>query len=327
LNARKAAAVIGILSALMLAAGIILYFVWEAGERQKIVAEYLPDSSQITEADIYVGGKRYIYNQDLVNILFMGVDKSEEVRIQNISGKAGQADNIMLISLNTEEQTARVIQISRDSMTDIDIYDAAGNYYMTINAQLALQYAYGLGGKSSCWAVKKTVRELLYDVPIDAYVSLNVGGIGAINDALGGVTVVMEDDYTDIDPHFTEGEKVHLDGVMAERYIRKRDINVDASNQDRMKRQSDYLSALSAVMGEKHRQGTLDYESIYQVAEPYMVTDISLELLKTLGEYRYLTDEIEYLPGEIRAGEQYEEYHIDDMQLQNDIVRWFYLPV
>ena len=85
-------------------------------------------------------------------------------------------------------------------MTDIDIYDANGNYYTSVNAQLATQYAYGNAEQSSCWAKKKTVSELLFDLPIDGYVSLNIDAISTMNDAVGGVEITIPEDYTVIDP-------------------------------------------------------------------------------------------------------------------------------
>ena len=75
-----------------------------------------------------------------------------------------------------------MLQVSRDSMTDVDIYDANGNYYTSVRAQIATQYAYGDGKQSSCLAMEKTVSELLYDLPIAGYVSLDIAGIHAMQD-------------------------------------------------------------------------------------------------------------------------------------------------
>lgn len=55
----------------------------------------------------------------------------------------GQADCIMLLCMNTEDMTGTLLNISRDSMTDIDIYDISGDFVATEKQQLALQYAYG----------------------------------------------------------------------------------------------------------------------------------------------------------------------------------------
>ena len=159
----------------------------------------------------------------------MGIDKDAEVSLSNMPGTSGQADCLMVISLDKSNETARVLQVSRDTMTDVDLFDVSGKYYTTVQAQIATQYAYGNGVQSSCFATKKTVSELLYDLPIDGYLSLNLSAISILNDAVGGVTVTVPEDYTDIDPAFTAGTTITLNGEQAEKYVRKRDITAPES--------------------------------------------------------------------------------------------------
>ena len=66
--------------------------------------------------------------------------------------------------------------------------------------QIALQYAYGDGGRKSCWLTKNAVSELLYGVKIDAYLAMTIEGIAKATDLIGGVTLTVPEDYTDIDP-------------------------------------------------------------------------------------------------------------------------------
>ena len=61
-------------------------------------------------------------------------------------GDAGQADCIMLLSLDKETKEGRILQINRNTMTQIDTYDSTGSAFGTVNAQLATQYAYCIGG-------------------------------------------------------------------------------------------------------------------------------------------------------------------------------------
>ena len=49
-------------------------------------------------------GKEYTYNQSIRNILFIGVDKKEEMQIKDYAGRGGQADCLILLSLNTREK-------------------------------------------------------------------------------------------------------------------------------------------------------------------------------------------------------------------------------
>lgn len=191
-------------------------------DHRQEVAKAQAQEEQVTQSSnpqtVTYQGQTYEYNRELTNILFMGVDKKEEVTLQDTPGTAGQADCIMILSLDEKTQTGKVLQISRDTMTDVDIYDVNGNFYTSVEAQIATQYAYGNGEKSSCWAMEKTVSELLYELPVDAYISLYIDSISTLNDAVGGVTLTIPEDYTEVDPAFVQGAVITMTGEQAERY-------------------------------------------------------------------------------------------------------------
>ena len=54
----------------------------------------------------------------------------------------------------------------------------------------------------------------------------------------------MQKDYTYIDPAFSEGAMVNLQGELAQKFVRTRDTTVFASNEDRMDRQSQFIKAM-----------------------------------------------------------------------------------
>ena len=58
----------------------------------------------------------------------------------------------------------------------------------------------------------------------------------------------MPEDYTAVDPAFEKGAEVTLNGELAEKYVRKRDIEVLDSNNQRMERQSQFMDALIEKM-------------------------------------------------------------------------------
>lgn len=257
------------------------------------------------------------------NYLFIGVDKKEEVTLQDTPGTAGQADCVMILSANKQTKKVKVLQVSRDSMTDVDIYDANGNYYTSVRAQIATQYAYGDGKQSSCLAMEKTVSELLYDLPIAGYVSLDIAGIHAINDAVGGVTITVPEDYTYIDSAFQKGAEITLTGDLAELYVRYRDINQEGSNNERMRRQTQYIPALISTI-RQNTSGVVSYYSLYKdVLAPYMVTDLGETQIDRLSSYE-LEEETEYVPGEVVPGEVNEEFHVNEEQLRDLLINMFY---
>ena len=110
-------------------------------------------------------------------------------------------------------------------MADVKIYGIDGDYMATETAQIATQYAYGDGEKRSCQLTREAVSNLLYDIPIHDYLSLNMSGIVPIVDQIGGVTMTVPEDYTAIDPVFVQGSTITLNGELTEKYIRSRDTS------------------------------------------------------------------------------------------------------
>ena len=203
-------------------------------KKQEASAEAGADETESQSGIIEEDGKKYKLNPDIKTVLFMGVDKEEKADLGNNPGENGQSDSLNLLVLNKEEKTAQIIQISRDSIVGIDIYDVTGNRLMTENGQIALQYAYGDGAEESCRLTSEKVSELMYGVNVDSYFSLTLEGLVAATDAVGGITLTVPEDYTAVDPAFEKGAEVTLNGELAEKYVRKRDIEVLDSNNQRM---------------------------------------------------------------------------------------------
>ena len=98
--------------------------------KNQMYGELLGDVEAVDDEDsdiVKYNGEKYKYNSDIRTVLFLGVDKSETVSLENQPGKGGQADTILLLVLNDNKKTAQILEISRDTMTDIDIYDISKN--------------------------------------------------------------------------------------------------------------------------------------------------------------------------------------------------------
>ena len=270
-------------------------------------------------------GETYKYNTSLINILFLGIDKSDSISLNYIPGNAGQSDCIILLSLNTETQQAAILQINRNTMTAIDIYDTSGNLTETITAQICLQYAYSTGNEASCRAVKTTVSELLYGLNIDGYFALDIDGVPEINDALGGIYVTMSYDYTYLDESYTAGATVLLEGEAAQTFVQYRDTEEFNSVEGRMYRQVDYVTALITSMNSS--SGADLYEILSPYLDTYVITDLDADELKAMKNYEYLTDSVLYLPGETIMGDEYEEFYVDEEEIQDLIIQNFYVKV
>lgn len=282
--------------------------------------------SQADDNVFYYDGKPYLYKQEIKNILFLGIDNDSEMKPNEFGELEGQADCIILISINKEEKTTNLFQISRDAMTEIDLFDVSGIQYSSTMSQISNQYAYGDGKESSCLAMKKTVSELLYEVPIYGYFALDIAAISVITDLLGGVEITVPEDYTEIDPAFEKGATITLDGKQAERYIRYRDTKMLGSNNLRMERQVQYIPALFKTVKADSRISKDNFDFFYSAVEPYLVSDLTADEMMEMLDYNWNINKVTYLPGESVSGEKYEEFHVDDDRLKEILIPLFYEP-
>ena len=305
---------------------ILLLFLWFLKFLfSKPEPEWDDDLSQDAMNTITYEGKQYSYNHNLMNILFLGIDNTDMLVGNEIPGEAGQSDCIMLLTLDKSKKEAKIMQIPRDTMTEVDIYDVAGNYNTTVTEQIATQYAYSIGGKSSCLATVKTVSELLYELPIDGYLAMDYSSIAPVNDAIGGVALTIPKDYTQILPEFKEGTTLKLNGQQAHKYVRWRDTNASFSNNDRMERQVQYIPAMIDTIRKNMDSNENYFKVLYPLVEKYMVTDLTEDQVNELVDYNLVTSDIRFLPGEGKKGEKYEEFYVNDEKLKKMLIETFYI--
>ena len=183
---------------------------------------------------IWYNGKAYRYNHDLVTMLVMGIDQESDTieEKDDVSGESGQADTIFLMVMDKSKDEIKMISISRDTMTQIKTFDYKGNYLGKSKNHLGLAYSFGDGKVTSCQYMVDAVSNLFYGMPINGYVALNMNAVGMINDAVGGVTVTVPEDMTQVDPSFAEGATVTLTGDQALKFTRYRDTEKDFSGVD-----------------------------------------------------------------------------------------------
>lgn len=292
-----------------------------------------PDQPQDTQQELYeddnlsyrnitYDGKSYTFKPGITTILFMGIDQHDVVVENGYEGTGGRSDCLILYIIDSKNNTARMLEISRDTMVNVAVYDVDGEYALDMPMQITMQYAYGDGANKSCRLTKEAVSELLYGIPIDNFLSMNIDGISTVTDALGGVTITIPEDYTQIDPSFIKGSTVTLDGAQAEKYVRTRDITVTGSNDMRMERQMQFVKALVAQMQDSSN-GLSVYKEIFDKASPYIVTDMDSEDMYALTKYNLDTEECK-VPGKTVEGVANDEYHVDEDALRRLLIDLFY---
>ena len=192
-------------------------------------------------------GQEYPMKTHLQTVLLIGTDAVEAYE-QTTEGvkpfyNYNQADFLTLLVLDTDNNTAEILQLNRDTMTDVPWLDVLGEYGGTEFKQLCLAFNYGDGGPKSCRNTVSAVSSLLFDAPIDYYMQVPMTAIPVLNDVVGGVPITFQEDMTDIDPAFVKGATVRLDGSQAEKFVRSRMGLSDDTNTYRMERQLQYLDS------------------------------------------------------------------------------------
>lgn len=280
-----------------------------------------------SEGIVTYNNQRYRYNNKIRTYLFMGIDTDEPVHKAEDGISGGQADALFLIVADNAHDTLSLISIHRNLMTTVKMYDSEGEYVGDAELQICLQHGYGDGERLSCQRTVDCVSNLFYGIPINGYVSLNMGGIGLLNDALGGVEVeIMQDlDDEERNVHLTAGETKVLNGDEAYVYVRSRDITQFDSASDRLARQEQYLNNMIPVMFKKIRSAS-SAVSVYGASEEYLYSNVDYSrLADEISNMSYDSSEgMKDVPGEVVMGEQFEEFYADDEGLYQLILDVFY---
>lgn len=280
------------------------------------------------EGWIRYGDKIYEYDDTILTFLVMGVDEFGKVHESTDGVSGGQTDALILVVLHTQEKEIELIAINRDTMTDVLTYGYSNRY---IEAQIATQHGFGDGMEFSCELTRDTVSRLFYDLPIHGYISVNMGVVPQLNDAIGGVTVTIPKDVAGDFDGWEEGSEVTLYGVEAFYFVQQRDCETFNSNQTRLSRQKQYLTAFMYTAIEGTKEDITLPVTIYQNLKDYIVTDISADEITYLASeiisYSFSQNGIRTLEGTTQMGEIYEEFYADKDALRELIISVFYREV
>ncbi len=271
-------------------------------------------------------GKTYVARTGLTPILLIGVDRGENAVEQWGYQQGGQADFLLLIVIDSSEKKVRMLQIDRDTITDVETLGVLGNVIGTRKLQIALSHSYGKTPQDNCNYTIQTVSNLLQGEPLDLYFSLNMASVAKFNDLLGGVTVTMQEDHTLINPAFTKGATLHLMGQDAYDYVHSRMYVDDGSNVSRMARQRNYmLAAKDTLLSRLKESGFVD--TLFDTLGSDLVTNVSRGRLinEAAKASQYEVEEITQMIGERRIGvDGYMEFYADEQFLIDWVLSVFY---
>ena len=221
---------------------------------------------------IEYNGHKYKYNENVVSIAFMGIDQ-DTLKTSDQTDFVGASDADIVFAVDTQSGKASAIAIPRDTMVDVDMYMESGTLIETQKTQLCLAYAYGDGRELSCKNTVNSISRVLYNVPINKYFALDLNGIAALNDAIGGVTIDSSlYDY-----------KVVLKGDMAEKYVRQRNMDTVDASINRTDRQVQYVKAYTKQLVPAVMNDFSVISKLYSDAQKYSQSNIKLDNVTYLG--------------------------------------------
>ncbi|MBL3642327.1 LytR family transcriptional regulator [Bacillus sp. RHFB] len=153
-------------------------------------------------------------DQEPFSMLMLGVDERD--------GDKGRSDTMIILTVNPQKKSVKMLSIPRDTRTEI-----VGH-----GTQDKINHAFAFGGAKMSM---DTVENFL-DIPIDYYMKINMEGFKDIVDAVGGVTVQNDLDFTSDGIHFEKGTHT-LNGKEALAYSRMRhdDPSGDFGRQSRQR--------------------------------------------------------------------------------------------
>lgn len=298
-------------------AQIVRYTIWgnDAGEQ---------DAASKT---VIKNGVAYFPRQDITVVMVAGIDQQGKVQASGSYNNHGAADMIMLLILDDANEKYDVLYLNRDTMMPVPVLGIGGKPAGTYFGQLALAHTYGTGLEDSCENTRKAVSDFLMGVRIDYYMVMNMDAVSILADAVGGVTVNVEEDFSSVDPAIPMGT-VTLKGEQALNYVRTRKAVGDQLNLSRIDRQKKFMNGFVDAFREAGGSDTKFFASTYDAVAEYLVTDCSVKTVNNLYQRysEYTLGQIYTPEGENIKGEKYYEFYADEEKLEDLTLQLFYAP-
>ncbi|PFN07069.1 polyisoprenyl-teichoic acid--peptidoglycan teichoic acid transferase TagU [Bacillus cereus] len=231
-----------------------------------------------------------------VSILLLGADER--------AGDQGRSDSLMVITLNPKDKSMKLLSIPRDTYTEI----------VGKGKKDKINHAYAFGGINMS---VDTVENFL-DMPIDYYIEVNMEGFKDIVDAVGGVDVKNDLEFTQDGTHFAKGN-IHLTGDDALKYtrMRKQDPRGDFGRQMRQRQ------VLQAVIAKGANVSSLaNYGDVLKAIEKNVKTNLTqdqmFDMQKNYKDAMQNTEEIQ-IKGDGRKAEDGVWYYFVPEQERQDL--------
>jgi LCP family protein required for cell wall assembly len=293
----------------VLAAGVVVVTVYG----MKVYDDTNKTFNNITQSAERTTKKREtavsIEDREPFSILLLGIDTGALGRTEQ-----GRSDSMMVVTVNPAKKQSTIVSLDRDIYTQIVGYGTLDK----------LNHAYAFGGE----AMSMDSVENLLDIPIDHYVTINMQGMRDLIDAVGGIEVTNEIDFTLEGVHVPKGT-ITLDGKTGLAYarMRKQDPEGDIGRQ---KRQREVVTKI--VKKVMSLDGVSNYQKILKAVEKNSKTDLTWDdMMDIATNYlpAFTTIDQEQLQGEgqMMNGVYYQLLGINQLlEMQNKLKEQLDLP-
>jgi len=245
-----------------------------ADDRENSTVDYeIKDPVFISTDNVPVRGN----TDSVTNVMLLGIDG------RKAEGYTARSDTNMILSVNTDTRTIKLVSLLRDTWVTIPGLDFDGDGSDDI-AKLNSAFYYG-----GFTMLSDTIREN-FNLDIDRYIAVDFEALEKAIDVMGGIDMELTaeeagfipkwsddpdrfatPDNPDLEPLGYEGGIYHLNGQQALAYSRIRNLYLDSdfTRQDNQRRVIEQLLAKAQSMNFGQLTGVLD------AVLPYVQTNMS----------------------------------------------------
>lgn len=291
-------------------------------ETQRVWKEF-----QEKPVSIKLHKKTWKFAHPVQTYLFIGTDKSGNEDAEGEEYHGSMADALMLVVVDKEEKTYGILQLNRDTITEVPMLLQDGSANASAQMQLCTAHWYGKDKAASCDNTVETVSKMLGGLPIDGYYALKMDAMPLLNHEVGGVTVTLEDDMTKLDPAMKKGATLTLTDRQAELLMQSRYAMDDDRNTQRMRRQQIFLKAFMKKIKKQNAGDINATVKLYDRLRPYATTDIKMNdltaLLKDMQGYTdkgiITIDGTSKIGEKLHDGKKHWEFYMDEDSLETSM--------
>lgn len=297
-------------------------------ETQRVWKEF-----QEKPVSIKLHKKTWKFAHPVQTYLFIGTDKSGNEDAEGEEYHGSMADALMLVVVDEEEKAYGILQLNRDTITEVPMLLQDGSANASAQMQLCTAHWYGKDKAASCDNTVETVSKMLGGLPIDGYYALKMDAMPLLNHEVGGVTVTLEDDMTKLDPAMKKGTTLTLTDRQAELLMQSRYTMEDDRNTQRMRRQQIFLKAFMKKIKKQNAGDINATVKLYDRLRPYATTDIKMNdltaLLKDMQGYTdkgiITIDGTSKIGEKLHDGKKHWEFYMDEDSLETSMKQLYLL--